>query len=302
MPRRSPVPRPDGTTSRDRLPADDPPADGTPVASVIVTTAGTPFIDGARVRVPPSRDTSAAVLDALHARAREACRAVRARVEERASGFSLLLEVKPDGSSQVLRTAEFRTPGTSDRKATSLGPRVPILQSSAAPAALATPGSPRPPAAEAESEAPAVPARLAEAVALVNAALAEGDAALASELAARLSAESAELYGHEHGHTLEARSLEAYARFMQGEHLVTLRLTLSLAVARLKRDESTRAWQEWTRAAMVWRSVPDSAVRAHCAPELASVLQMFRRGGPHEGSAGSGRHLRAAPADGLAAD
>ncbi|MFJ9319432.1 hypothetical protein [Streptomyces globisporus] len=283
-------------------PVADPSADGTPVASVIVTTAGTPFIDGARVRVPAPGDTSAAVLDALHARAREAGRIVRARVEERASGFSLLLEVEPDGSSRVLRTAEFRAPGASGRKATNPEPSEPLAQAPTVPASPAVPEAPRPPTADADPSSPAVPTRLAEAVARVNAALADGDAAHAAELAARLSTESAELYGHEHSHTLEARSLEAYARFIQGEHLVTLRLALSLAVARIERDENTRAWQEWTRAAIVWRSVPDSAVRALCAPELASVLRMFGRlGGGHVGPAGSGRLPRAVPAEGLAA-
>ncbi|MEV0036458.1 hypothetical protein [Streptomyces sp. NPDC050804] len=78
--------------------------------SVIVTSAGTAFLDGRRVLVPRRHAVESVVLDALHQRARTGGEPVLVRVEDRQEGYATLLEVAPDGSSRLLERSVPNAP------------------------------------------------------------------------------------------------------------------------------------------------------------------------------------------------
>ncbi|MEU0360420.1 hypothetical protein [Streptomyces cyaneofuscatus] len=271
--------------------------------TVIVTSAGTPFLDGLRVRVPKGGNAPEAVLAALHARARAAGQPVRGQVEDRQEGYVALFEVAPDGSSRLLGAETFHRPGTPRNLPHSVeGPGAPAAEPAVSeevsspnvseehaigpashsvagvfplPTADPVPSSDDEPEPAPEPGPVGVPKPLAASVAQVNVALSSGDPSTAAELATRLSAEADRLYGSRHIHALEARSMEAYARFLVGERVSALTLSLSLAEARLDRGENAAAWQEWIRAALAWRSMTDGATRNRRAAELADVLDRF---------------------------
>ncbi|MGW5333116.1 hypothetical protein [Streptomyces bauhiniae] len=251
--------------------------------SVIVTSAGDAFLDGARVRPPADVDVTEAVLHILRQHARTGGRPVLGAVEDRRERYAAVFEVTPNGASRLLESSPLRRPGPPFASAPGSGPaHTPEDSEGDAGAVPAAPGPdqatlllrtvPTPPSPPASGQGtPAVPEPLTGAVSRIREALVAGDLSTAGALTHVFAADVQRSYGADHPYALEALGMRGYVQFLLGEYDQALILSLRVAEARHSRGEPD-AWRELVRAALSWRSLESSEAGASHARHLAEAL------------------------------
>ncbi|MDF4252557.1 hypothetical protein [Streptomyces sp. WMMB303] len=219
----------------------------------LIARNGSVALNGDRLPVSSGEEVHVAVLDALHRAAQERGEPVEATILDlREGGYATHILVAPDGSSRLVESQAEATagepPATGPELSGAPGPGGPVELTSEAPTppAAATdvpepepgvsepePGAAEPAAESAESAAepagPTVPGELAEAVAHINRAAAEGEAQRAMVLAFRLREHAVRSYGEEHPYALEARDLEAFVARQGGNYGKATEVYLDLA-------------------------------------------------------------------------
>ena len=103
---------------------------------------------------------------------------------------------------------------------------------------------------------PTVPGEMAEAVAHINRAAAEGETQRAMVLAYRLREHAMRTYGEEHPYTLETRDLEAYVGRLGGNYASSTTIYLELALI-CHRQGNPRAYGYLKRASGNWLMLTD---------------------------------------------
>ncbi|MEU7314810.1 hypothetical protein [Streptomyces sp. NPDC007083] len=195
----------------------------------LIARNGSVALNGDRLPVSSGEEVHVAVLDAIHRAAQERGEPVEATILDlREGGYATHIRVAPDGSSRLVEPQAEAT--AAEPPATGPEPPGPVELMSEAPtppaAATDVPepelGASEPPAGSAEPAAepagPTVPGELAEAVAHINRAAAEGEAQRAMVLAFRLREHAVRSYGEEHPYALEARDLEAFVARQGGNY------------------------------------------------------------------------------------
>ncbi|WP_145968926.1 hypothetical protein [Streptomyces hyaluromycini] len=198
------------------------------------------------------------VLDLLQGHARRLGAAVEAVIDSRPGLTTFRLEVAPDGSSRIL---------TLDASSGAEEARQPLPETAEPAAAVkesaSTGGTP-------------VPARLLDRVRAINRAAADGDVRHALEMASALRVHLADVEGHDHAHTLEARAMEAYLAYLYGEHRQAT--VLALGVARIRcRDGDARVPDDLARATASWRRLEDDAAAVAHGHELLHMYDTLER-------------------------
>ncbi|MFJ2264653.1 hypothetical protein ACIOKD_41440 [Streptomyces sp. NPDC087844] len=272
---------------------------------VIVTSAGTPFLDSRRVRVPSAGTVRSAVLDALHQHAQARNGPVRGRIEDRQEGYTVLLEVAPDGSSRLVKQAEAE-PGTRPPEATVPIPPAPAQRAPAGPAPVAeVPAGPELPQAPADhapvsldpavpsgedagkktgdSQRVPVPQAFLDTVLRINRAIAAGELYTAVATSRELRRTAERDYGADHAYTLEAQGMGAYVAYLADDFEEALSLSLQLAQTR-HRNRDPQAWEELGRAAQAWQAIDDGRPRLihHGRTLLALWKELWQYGPPPE--------------------
>ncbi|MFE9338188.1 hypothetical protein [Streptomyces sp. NPDC007063] len=198
----------------------------------LIARNGSVALNGDRLPVSSGEEVHVAVLDAIHRAAQERGEPVEATILDlREGGYATHIRVAPDGSSRLVEPQAEATAGEPPATGPEpSGPGGPVELTSEAPTppAAATdvpepePGASEPAAGSAEPAAepagPTVPGELAEAVAHINRAAAEGEAQRAMVLAFRLREHAVRSYGEEHPYALEARDLEAFVARQGGNY------------------------------------------------------------------------------------
>ncbi|SER82495.1 hypothetical protein [Streptomyces qinglanensis] len=215
----------------------------------LIARNGSVALNGERLPVASGEEVHVAVLDAIHRAAQERGEPVEATVLDlREGGYATHIRVAPDGSSQLVEpqaevaagepSATGPEPsGEPGSEAAQGGPEAAAPPAPGGPAPESTapetravvsplpgpePDASEPVAGPAEPVAgptgPMVPGELAEAVAHINRAAADGEAQRAMVLAFRLREHAVRSYGEEHPYALEARDLEAFVARQGGNY------------------------------------------------------------------------------------
>ncbi|MFJ6570704.1 hypothetical protein ACIQNU_25145 [Streptomyces sp. NPDC091292] len=242
---------------------------------VYIADEGLAEIDGKPVGAAPGQSVHEAVLDQLQRYAEERGEAVEATVDD-GSGTPFVLEVSPDGSSQVLPPEE---PEPAPE------PEAPFTETPPAPAPAPTAASAIAVAvARARAAAPPpvlavdLPAEFTEQVGRINAWAADGRLEEAYVEASVLRASLTDLVGAEHPHAVEARAVEAYLAHLCGDHREAI--VLALAVARIRcRTWDGQAEVDVARAAAAWQRLDDDRAAATHGRELLHMWDQLERRG-----------------------
>ncbi|MFH8470979.1 hypothetical protein [Streptomyces sp. NPDC017991] len=254
-----------------------------------MTSAGTPFLDSKRVRVPSAGTVQSAVLDALHQHAQAQNGPVRGRIEHRQEGYTALLEVAPDGSSRLVEQAETE-PGTHLPEATAPTPPTPVQRAPAGPAPVsqdpATPSGEDAGKEAGTSQRIPIPQAFLDTVLRINGAIAAGELHTAVATARELRRTAEGDYGADHAYTLEAQGMGAYVAYLARDFEEALSLSLQLAQTR-HRNRDPQAWEELGRAARAWQAIDDGRPRLihHGRTLLALWKELWQYGPPPEAQA-----------------
>lgn len=248
---------PDRDPDRDPDTPDDTARTASPF-DVLIDRDGSAAVDGEPLHVPGGEPVHVVVLDLMHRHARSRGEPVEAVIFDRQGGEVTLVEVAPDGSSQVLLHEKHdETRGAE--------PRSDAAASTAAPASTAVPE----PVSGAVPEA--VPNELSELVALVRHSVDAGALEQAAALAFRLREHTARAFGREHPYTLEAHALEAFVAHRSDNHRLAAATCIELARIR-HRQGDPRVREELTRAAAAWLLVDDVPSAVDHGRALLAVL------------------------------
>ncbi|MFD7502285.1 hypothetical protein [Streptomyces sp. NPDC059850] len=260
-------------TKKTRQDQDGPEAlEVTEVLEVLIRRDGSAMIAGAPVAVPRGEPVHGVVLDALHHHALTRGTPVEAAIDDRQEGSVTHIEVAPDGSSRMLRDAEYQEQPPSEPGPASGPP--PSAAPPSDPPAAGPAWDLEPSAAElqrAEVDTPlSVPNQLADLVSPVTQALRSGSLERAAALSFRLRAHTMRVFGANHPYTLEARSLEAYTAHQRGDYGTAMTTCLELARIRHQLGDP-HASEELARAAAAWWLIDDPLPAIDHGKALAAV-------------------------------
>ncbi|GAA2607812.1 hypothetical protein [Streptomyces axinellae] len=125
---------------------------------------------------------------------------------------------------------------------------------------------------------PTVPGEMAEAVAHINRAAAEGETQRAMVLAYRLREHAMRTYGEEHPYTLETRDLEAYVGRLGGNYASSTTIYLELALI-CHRQGNPRAYGYLKRASGNWLMLTDGPSLVNHGRALLDTWAVLAAGG-----------------------
>ncbi|GGV74352.1 hypothetical protein GCM10010499_28870 [Streptomyces thermoviolaceus subsp. apingens] len=224
------------------------------------------MVDGQPLSVEGHQTAQDAVLDHLHRHAAALGGTVEARVVDNAAQVVLELSVAPDGSSRIISARPSPAPDRSSRP--------PVRQAAAGEARPAPlPRRPvqrrRAPERRGTADAP-LPEVLAPQIGEINRLIEAGLLHEAREKCSALREQLTSEEGDSHPHALEARSLEAYASYLTGDHQSAIMLALGVARVRCSQQDP-KAADEVARAVAIWQQLPDSQAIAVRGMELQNM-------------------------------
>ncbi|MEV0185801.1 hypothetical protein AB0I54_42030 [Streptomyces sp. NPDC050625] len=263
------------------------PSEAPAYVDVLIPREGEAVINGKHLRVTDEQSVHSAVLDTLHQSALSLKQSVVADITDHPIEAAFRIEVAPDGSSRVL---ERSTPwpvsdassdldsGVGDVKDTvgeesaASAARGEITRKDAGTGTTRTispvrllPGRVVPPVP--------IPDHLASSIRHINELLEAGYLNQARVSATALREELTRDAGAEHPDALEARSLEAFITYLQGDHRNAVVLTLAVARIRCQQQDPS-AIDDATRATAIWQKLSDVHAVATHGSEL---LRMWHR-------------------------
>ncbi|MGP3925279.1 hypothetical protein [Streptomyces sp. 8N616] len=264
---------------------------------VVISRDGSATVNGVSVPVMEEETVNVAILNLLQGYARGRENPVEAVILDEAAGYTVRIEVAPDGSSRLLEQGAEPAPGSvPDSAPHSVPGSVPDFAPHSVPDSVpdsaphSVPGSapdfapePAPDSADVpppgggdgrgrEDALPAVliPRELAESVARVNAAVAAGELERAEELVSHLTESIVRWHGAEHPYTLECHELAAYIAFLRGHHRRSAAISLELAGLRHRQGDPL-AREDVIRAASAWRLLRDTPAAIAHGRELVTL-------------------------------
>ncbi|MFF2519441.1 hypothetical protein [Streptomyces sp. NPDC058086] len=245
------------------------------------------MINGKRLRVADEQTVHSAVLDTLHQHAMSLEQPVVADISDHPIEAAFRIQVAPDGSSCIL---ERSTPWPGSDASSDIDTDIGHVKNAAgegspasAPWGANSGEGPATGAAHTISPVRLLPGRavppvpvpdhLASSLRHINELLDAGYPNQALVSATALREELTQDAGAEHPDALEARSLEAFIAYLQGDHRNAIVLTLAVARIRCQQQDPS-AIVDVTRATAIWQKLSD--VRA-IATHGSELLRMWHR-------------------------